>query len=137
MRKSTELYKIKPDGRGSTKTVNASKLKKASGPFYRVRVVKVKSEVSRYVDEAIERVLEEGRTPDLKRSEDINSNERVEDDNIHRQVDEIIEMINQAGEKEYTGVRPKLGRGPRIRSGSNNEKRWGLSAQLLFSEEVG
>ena len=65
---STELYKIKPDGRGRTKTVNASKLKKATGPFYRERVVKEKSEVSIHVDEAIERVVEEGRTPEVNRS---------------------------------------------------------------------
>ena len=35
--KTTEVYSIKPEGRGSAKTVNASKLKKASGPFYRER----------------------------------------------------------------------------------------------------
>ena len=60
---TTEIYKIKPDGRGRTKTVNAAKLNKASGPFYRERVAKEKSDVSRHIDEAIGRVLEEGRTP--------------------------------------------------------------------------
>ena len=68
--------------------VNASKLKKASGPFYRERTVKEKSDVSRHIDEAIERVLEEGHTPEIT---------RVEDDYLRKEVDGIIEMIKNDG----------------------------------------
>ena len=93
----TEIYKIKPDGRG--RTVNGSKLKKASCPFYRERVVKEKSDVSRHMDEAIEWVLEEGRTPEITASDD-NDGEIMEDDNIRKEVDEIIEMINMEGGSE-------------------------------------
>ena len=63
---TTEIYKIKPDGRRRTKTVNASKLKKASVPFYRDRIANEKSDVSKHIDEAIERVLKEGRTPEIE-----------------------------------------------------------------------
>ena len=94
---TTEIYKIKPDGRGRTKTVNASKLKKASGPFYRERTVKEKSDVSRHMVEAIERELDEGHIPEITSSEEINERGRVEDDNIHKEVDKIIEMINNDG----------------------------------------
>ena len=49
----------------------------------------------------IERVLEEGRTAEIEISKDIDGSERVADDNIHREVDEVIEMINMGGDNEY------------------------------------
>ena len=84
--------------------MNASKPRESSGPFYRDRIAKEKSDVSKHIDEAIETVLEEGRTPELEMSKNIDCSERIADDNIHREFDEIIEMINQDGENKTDRV---------------------------------
>ena len=65
--------------------MNASKLKKASGPFYRERIVK--EGASRHMDVAIERVLKEGLTPEITINEGINDKERVEYVDIRKEVD--------------------------------------------------
>ena len=47
------MYKIKPEGRVRTKVVNASKLKKATGPWYTEKVEKEKLNVTKHIEEAI------------------------------------------------------------------------------------
>ena len=102
---TTEIYKIKPDGRGRTKTVSASKLKRVSGPVYKERVTKEKLDNSKHVEEAIERVVEEGRTVETTIGE---SEDKTEDRSIREQVDEIIEMLEAENEGEQIRERDAL-----------------------------
>ena len=54
---TTKLYKIKPEGRGLSKTGNGAKLRKATGPICVEKAKRARSDVSRHVDEAIERAV--------------------------------------------------------------------------------
>ena len=58
----TEMYRIKPEVRVRTKVVNASKLKKATGPWCREKIEEERLDVTKHIDEAIERVVDGGAT---------------------------------------------------------------------------
>ena len=53
----TNLYKIKPEGRGRPQVVNGSKLKKAIGPVSIAKAKKFRSNISQHMEEAIHQAI--------------------------------------------------------------------------------
>ena len=75
-----DLYRIKPEGRGRTKVVNGSKLKRAFGPYIKDSIdLNSRRTIERYVDKIIEEVAT-GAVP--------NNNTRNEDAMIETETTE-------------------------------------------------
>ena len=116
---TTTLYRVKPDGKGRPRVVNAAKLKKAIGPKSIERVKRGRLDASRHMDEAIQRVVQRAHEQEVpsqdtvERDQSINENDDsvnstsvtvdnsesrtnqapATNDSLTEQVNEILDML--------------------------------------------
>ena len=110
-----DLFKIKPEGRGRTKVVNVSKLKRAFGPYIKSSIkLTTKRTIEKHVDKVIDKVAIgivqvplNDMTSDVLQQEEEEASEQArpidtnnelnhdESDFLFNDVNEIVEMIDE------------------------------------------
>ena len=82
---TTTLYRVKPEGRGRPKVVNAAKLKKAIGPIIIERVKRGRLDASRHMDKTIQRVVQRAHGQEVPSQDTVEQNQSISenDDSIN------------------------------------------------------